>query len=192
MADRKNQILAATCTVIGRSGAHDLRVEDVAKEADVSPALVYYYFDTRAELLSRAFDFADERSGDLSDEHLRADLPARKRLADYLTGEFDDTPEVRENWVIWSEMDAIAIFDQQVRTAVQLRSRNWVSIVTTLIEDGVRDRSISDTIVASDSAERLTSLVDSIGQRIEHGSLELERGRTLLLDGIERELGPQP
>lgn len=192
MSDRKNQILASTCTVIGRSGAHDLRVEDVAKEASVSPALVYYYFDTRAELLSRAFDFADERSGDLSDEHLRTDLPARKRLADYLVGEFDEAHEVRENWVIWSEMDAIAVFDPAVREAVRERSKNWVNIVVTLIGEGKKDGSIADSVLETDAAERLTSLVDSIGQRIAHGSFDAQRGRTLVLDGIELELGQQP
>lgn len=192
MADRKNQILAATCTVIGRSGAHDLRVEDVAKEAGVSPALVYYYFDTRAELLGRAFEFADERSGNLSDEHLRRDLPARKRLADYLVGEFDDATEVRENWTIWSELDASAVFDADLRVAVQTRSRNWHAIVARLIEEGKVDKSIGASVDPADSAQRLTSMIDSLGQRLNLEILDPVYARTLALDGIEKELGPTP
>ena len=60
--DRQEAILHAACRVIVRDGAHDLRVEDVAREAGVSPALVYYYFDTRARLLGDAFEHADSMS----------------------------------------------------------------------------------------------------------------------------------
>ena len=59
--DRSTRILEAACRVIVREGAHGLRMARVAQEADVSKALVHYYFATRQELLRNAFAFSEQR-----------------------------------------------------------------------------------------------------------------------------------
>ena len=59
--DRSTRILEAACRVIVREGAHGLRMARVAEEADVSKALVHYYFATRQELLRKAFAFSEQR-----------------------------------------------------------------------------------------------------------------------------------
>ena len=48
---RREALLDAACTLIARSGTRTLRIEDVAREAGVSIGLVYYYFESREELL---------------------------------------------------------------------------------------------------------------------------------------------
>ena len=48
---RRRQILDAAHTVTLAKGLHDLRVQDVADELDISPGLVHYHFATRDELL---------------------------------------------------------------------------------------------------------------------------------------------
>jgi len=190
MADRKTEILEATCRVIARSGAHDLRVEDVATEASVSPALVYYYFDTRAELLSRAFEFADARSTAHTMKHIQTDASGRDRLHAVLFHEFVDAPDVRDNWVIWGEMTASAVFDKALLATLDTWSRSWVKMVADLITDGQRDGSIPTTAIdADDAAERLTAIVDSLGGKIHLGFLDPERGRAILQDAIDMELG---
>lgn len=190
MADRKTEILEATCRVIARSGAHDLRVEDVAKEASVSPALVYYYFDTRAELLSRAFEFADARSTAHTMKHIQTDLSGRERLHAILFHEFDDAPDVRDNWVIWGEMSSTAVFDKDLLATLDTWSRNWVKMVADLIRDGQQDGSIAaDANEADAAAERLTAIVDSLGGKIQLGFLDPSRGRTILQEALDMELG---
>jgi len=189
MADRKTEILEATCRVIARSGAHDLRVEDVAKEASVSPALVYYYFDTRAELLSRAFEFADARSTAHTMKHIQADLSGRARLDAILFHEFDDAADVRDNWVIWGEMSSSAVFDKDLLATLDTWSRNWVKMVADLIRDGQQDGSISPDARDDDAAERLTAIVDSLGGKIQLGFLDPARGRTILQEALDMELG---
>ncbi len=193
MADRKTEILKATCRVIGRSGAHDLRVEDVAKEAGVSPALVYYYFDTRGELLSRAFDYADQRSTEHTMTHIDLDAPGRARLEEILFHEFDEAPDVRENWVIWSEMDAIAIFDKELLVSVEKRSANWTKIVSDLIIAGQTDGSIGTNGVApEDSAERLTAINDALGTKLMLGMMDRGSVERVMHDAIELELRASP
>jgi TetR/AcrR family transcriptional regulator len=59
--ERSIRILEAACRVIVREGAHGLRMSRVAEEADVSKALVHYYFATRQDLLRNAFVFSEQR-----------------------------------------------------------------------------------------------------------------------------------
>ena len=74
VSDRTADILEAACRVIAREGADGLRMGQVAREAGVSSALIHYYFATRADLLLRAFEHADEQA-DLTIDELIGDLP---------------------------------------------------------------------------------------------------------------------
>lgn len=56
-AERRPQILAATCSAIASVGVPDLRLSDVAKEAGVSSGTVHYYFETKKEVITAAFEF---------------------------------------------------------------------------------------------------------------------------------------
>ena len=55
-AERKAQILDATCAEIAESGVRDLRLADVATRAGVSSGTVHYYFDSKQALLHAAFE----------------------------------------------------------------------------------------------------------------------------------------
>lgn len=48
VADRQSLILEAAVRVIARNGVRGLRVEELASEAGVSTALIYYHFKDRA------------------------------------------------------------------------------------------------------------------------------------------------
>ena len=53
--DRRDEILAAAATVIGRIGFERMRLRDVASEAGVSIGLLQHYFETREQLGREAF-----------------------------------------------------------------------------------------------------------------------------------------
>jgi AcrR family transcriptional regulator len=56
-AERRQQILSAACAVIASAGIPALRLSDVAKEAGVSSGTVHYYFETKREVISAAFEY---------------------------------------------------------------------------------------------------------------------------------------
>ncbi|MFD3545558.1 hypothetical protein ACFWUW_08040 [Streptomyces sp. NPDC058655] len=47
-------------------------------------------------------------------------------------------------------------------------------------------------VVPPDAAERLTALVEGLGERRPHGTLTLERARELPTGAVHAELGPRP
>lgn len=187
MADRSTDIVAATCRVIGRLGMHEFRVEDVAIEASVSPALVYYYFNTRDQLIRRAFEFADARSS-VNTAPEGANGAEQVRLA--LMNEVGGSAEARENWVIWGETAAAAVFDDDLRKSLTSWAESWVGGIAELIRKGQKDGSIDAAVDAEDAAEFLTSVVDSMGWRWLIGGITLDRAHEIIARSIDMGLKP--
>src|SRR5215468_5596333 len=93
-ADRVEDILDAACLVISQSGSRALRMQDVARQAGASKALVHYYFKTRAQVMAQISPL----------EH------GATRLARLLLFYFDDEASKRQEWVVWLELSSIATF----------------------------------------------------------------------------------
>lgn len=184
--DRRGALLQAACRVIVRDGAHDLRVEDVAREAGVSPALVYYYFDTRARLLGDAFGHADSISKNR--RAIDESVAGIDQVAQLLLMELEETPVVRDNWVMWSEMCAVAVFNSDLRSTVEKAMEEWVGSVERRIRAGKDDGSIRADVAAKDAAERLTAVVDNLGTKWILGAMGRERARRLVRGAIASEL----
>jgi len=184
--DRRGALLQAACRVIVRDGAHDLRVEDVAREAGVSPALVYYYFDTRARLLGDAFGHADSISKNR--RAIDESVAGIDQVAQLLLMELEETPVVRDNWVMWSEMCAVAVFNTDLRSTVEKAMEEWVGSVERRIRAGKDDGSIRADVAAKDAAERLTAVVDNLGTKWILGAMGRERARRLVRGAIASEL----
>lgn len=94
-AGRRGALLDAACAVIARRGLRGLRVEEVAAEAGVSTALIYYHFADRGGLLAAAFDHVDRVIAGYTDAGAEA-LPPLRRLLEQAIGEFPDDPRARQ------------------------------------------------------------------------------------------------
>ena len=58
---RREEILEAAVRQVQQRGLAATRVADVAAELGVSPALVFYHFDTKERLIAAAFEHAAQR-----------------------------------------------------------------------------------------------------------------------------------
>ncbi|MEU9253427.1 TetR family transcriptional regulator [Streptomyces sp. NPDC048270] len=192
MADRQSLILEAAVRVIARSGVRGLRVEELATEAGVSTALIYYHFKDRAGLVQRTLAFISDRATGYTDEALKDTEDARAALLQLLLSELQDIPRVRENSTAWGELRASAIFDADLREPLAESTRSWSQDTADAISDaqaaGLADLSTEPL----DAAERLTALVEGLSERWLSGSLGLERARELLTGAVDAELGPRP
>jgi len=164
--DRPSQILDCACVVIARDGAEGLRMAAVACEADVSNALLHYYFATREELIRQAFEYHDRRETRKGDERIEQIADPIERIRDVLAHELAEDAAVREGWILWSEMQRLAMFNEALRSSVADRSARWVGGVATMIRVAQADGSVSSEIDADAAALRLTALVDGLGGHI--------------------------
>jgi len=186
--DRQPEILGATCRVIARVGVPGLSVRLVAEEASVSRALVGYYFSTRHDLLRAALAFAEQRAIDEISKRVDTDGTPTERITQALVLEFDGSAPVRDNWVIWSELAQAALFDESMRPALAHWSQEWNDAVARTIRDGQSDGSVSASVDPEATAERLTGLVDGLGDRWLLGEIAPERAQTLVRDAVHAEL----
>ncbi|MGW3039687.1 TetR/AcrR family transcriptional regulator [Kitasatospora sp. NPDC001159] len=187
MASRKTSILEAAARVIARRGVRGLRVEELAAEAGVSTALIYYHFKDRTGILRQTLEFINDRAERYTTERA-ADAPPltpREELEQTLLLELQETVEVRENSTAWGELRASAVFDETLREDLARATRIWVQEIAELL--GVV-RPMSSAVALAGAAERLTALLEGLSTRWLSGSLPLAHARTLMVGAIDAEV----
>ncbi|MFF0558640.1 TetR/AcrR family transcriptional regulator [Streptomyces sp. NPDC020472] len=187
MATRSDQILEAAARVIARRGIRGLRVEELAGEAGVSTALIYYYFKDRAGILRSTLEFINDRAERYTAER-DPDAPPRsprEELEETLLLELQDTVEVRENSAAWGELRASAVFDELLREDLARATLTWTQEVAALL--GQVQPMASAAALAS-AGERLTALLEGLSMRWLGGGIRIEHARALLRGAIDAEL----
>jgi AcrR family transcriptional regulator len=192
MADRKIEILEATCRVIAREGTDGLRMGTVAIEAGVSSALIHYYFATRDDLLAQAFNHADTKADLAAAEALAGIDSPLERLRRLLLVYSGDDVVFREDWVLWVEMWRSAIFDERLAENVRRSNASWMQQIEELIEEGAAEGLVASDVNVPDAALRLAAVVDGLGLQILPGVLTRERAAELIVSAIDLELGVLP
>lgn len=177
--------------MIARRGVRGLRVGELAAEAGVSAALIYYHFADRAALLRETLGFIGDRAERYTTERgaaeCRPDDP-RDDLVQALLLELQDTPEVRENSTAWGELRASAVFDGDLREDLARATHAWVHEIAMLL--GQADPAGTAPAHAA-AAERLTTLLEGLSVRWLSGSLPLEQAQRVLREAVEAELTPR-
>ncbi|MGW4778261.1 TetR/AcrR family transcriptional regulator [Streptomyces filamentosus] len=184
--DRRTAILEAAARVIARRGVRGLRMEDLATEAGVSTALIYYHFKGRDGVLRHTLEFISDRADRYtSDEDGGGPLDAREELERSLLLEFQDLPAVRENSTAWGELRASAVFEPELRGDLARATLAWIHDVADLL-GRVRPTAPAPTLTAS--AERLTGLLEGLSTRWLSGALPLTHARGLVKEAVAVEI----
>lgn len=192
-AETRAAIVDAAAAAIAARGVRNVRVEEVARAAGVSNALLYYYFDDRAALVRAALERANAQAPSMRGASGEAEgATARERLVAGLLAELDDAPAVRDNAVVWNEVSASAVFDPALREALVRVTDEWNARVEGEIDAGRADGSIAPAVDARTAAEQLTSLIEGFSLRSLAGTLTRARARELLRAALDRELPPPP
>ncbi|MET8747123.1 TetR/AcrR family transcriptional regulator [Streptomyces sp. NPDC004728] len=185
--DRRRAILEGAARVIARRGVRGLRMEELAAEAGVSIALIYYHFKDRAGTLRHTLEFISDRAERYTSDVDGAAGPygAHEELEQSLLLEFQDLPEVRENSTVWGELRASAIFEPELRGDLARASLAWIHDVADLLGQ-IRPTAPAPDLTAS--AERLTALLEGLSTRWLSGALSLTHARELTSEAISVEI----
>ncbi|MFG3257470.1 TetR/AcrR family transcriptional regulator [Streptomyces sp. NPDC048172] len=198
-SDRRTAILESAARVIARRGVRGLRVEELAAEAGVSTALIYYHFKDRAGVLRRTLEFINDRAeryttgGEPGAEPQESPKPRepleplepRQELERALLLELQDDELVRENSTAWGELRASAVFEPDLRHDLAKASLTWVQAVADLLGQ-VQPMAPAGTLALA--AERLTALLEGLSMRWLSGILPLAHARALMREAIAVEL----
>lgn len=187
MASRSTAILEAAARVIARRGVRGLRVEELAAEAGVSTALIYYHFKDRTGVLRHTLEFISDRAERYTGDRGPGDAPLtpREELEESLLLELQDTAEVRENSSAWGELRASAVFDEELREDLARATLAWVQEIAALLGQVLPTAPAS---LLAAAAERLTALLEGLSVRWLSGAITIAHARQLMHGAIDAEL----
>ncbi|MEL5956438.1 helix-turn-helix domain-containing protein [Streptomyces sp. CLV115] len=187
MASRSTQILEAAARVIARRGIRGLRVDELATEAGVSTALIYYYFKDRSGILRATLEYISDRAERYTTER-DPDAPPlspREELEETLLLELQDTVEVRENSAAWGELRASAVFDELLREDLARATLVWAQEIAALLG---QVQPMAPAAALASAGERLTALLEGLSMRWLSGGIRIDHARALLRGAIDTEL----
>jgi D-serine deaminase-like pyridoxal phosphate-dependent protein/AcrR family transcriptional regulator len=188
-ADRSEEILQAACRIIAKSGARKLSMRDVAQEASVSKALLHYYFQSRDELLARAYEYADRRGR----ERVWRDVASVESGAVRLYRLFDlylsEDENVSQDWVLWSELSSTAMFEPELRPVMDASFDRFFNWIEALVKDAVAEGSLPSEADSRATTLRLIALNDGLGSLMARGLIDRETARAILKEFLDAEFG---
>ena len=183
---RREEILSTTVELLDRLGLASTRVADVAVALDVSPALVFYHFGTKDDLVAEAFAHAVEHDLHRLEKAASGDDPvASLRRVLRLYG-----PTGRATgWRIWIDAWAVALRDPHIRKVLQRLDRQWQDILRGVVDDGVASGVFTCPDPAA-SVARISALVDGLSvAAVVHRSVTREQLRGWVAAQLAVELG---
>ncbi|MDQ6527223.1 TetR/AcrR family transcriptional regulator [Nocardioides sp. LHD-245] len=136
VAERRREILEATCEVVSERGFRDLRIVDVAKEAGYSTGTVHYYFDSKEELLREAFRFEYEKSRIRREAVVSPGLDPVARLRALADAYLPSSPASVRSWRVWMELWISALRDPSMGQVNDVYYGEWRQAVLDAMREG--------------------------------------------------------
>ena len=187
---RRGEILGATLELISERGIDALRGADVAARLEVSPALVFYHFESLENLVVSAFRYATERDLVKLDRIVAEQgSNSTERLHNALR-EYGPTGSA-QSWRLWIEGWSAGLRNPTLRAVVRALDTRWRGVITDLIADGVASGEFR-TADPRGAAWRLTALVDGLAvQRVAFDdAISQAEVATWVADAVRAELSP--
>jgi AcrR family transcriptional regulator len=135
---RRAQMLQAALEVISERGYADTRIADVAERANVSPALVIYYFKTKDQLLTEAIRYYEDHWYEVGQRRMAHMTSARQRLEEIVAmsclAEAD--PEPGSSWSLWLDFWAQAARNPEVASVRRKSDERWREQIADLVLEG--------------------------------------------------------
>jgi AcrR family transcriptional regulator len=135
--ERKNQILQAAMTIFSRMGFHDARMDDIVVESGLSKGTLYWYFNSKDEIIIAILDHLFGRELRAMKELVEAPGTARQRLLFFMEHSITEMRQMQRLMPLTYEFYALAFRHEAVRTAMQHYLRSYLDILEPLIQQGM-------------------------------------------------------
>jgi AcrR family transcriptional regulator len=135
--ERKKQILDAATNVFARSGFHQARMDDIAKESGLSKGALYWYFKNKGDIITAILESVFEREISKIEQMRDEDLSPREKIQTYINIAVGDVENFKPLMPILYEFLAIGFRRKSVRKVIQKYLHSMISMVVPLIDEGI-------------------------------------------------------
>ena len=176
---RRDEILAATTSAIATRGLCDTRIADIAEVIGASPALILYYFPSKAALLAEALVYQDQLFHEAVKERLERAVSAEDRLIVLIEASCPNVTNHRDHidgWAIWPAAWELSRHDPSLAAARARLDEAWRAQIASIVDDGIA----SGEFVAVDSDDfsiQLAALLDGLAIEVMLGDPTVDAER---------------
>jgi len=128
---RKHQIVEAAATCFARRGLHQSTMQDICREADLSPGAIYRYFSSKDEIIEAMEEQGRQRSAAIIDavtSERTETLDILEGLVDVFFSKLEDIRDCAVHIELWAEAlsnpkikDTVVRIDESIREAFNQR-----------------------------------------------------------------------
>jgi AcrR family transcriptional regulator len=160
-------MLRAALEVLAERGFPETRITDVATRAQVSPALVIYYFKTKDNLLTEAIRYAEDLWYEEGARRMEVIEPAAGRLEEIVA--MSCLPQqdegVADSWAIWLDLWSTAVRHPQVRKVREEFDQHWRETIRRIVREGQASGEF-ESVSAEEFAIGFSALLDGFAIQI--------------------------
>lgn len=161
---RRNEILAATSATIADRGLCETRIADIADHIGASPALILYYFPSKAALVTEALVYQDQMFHEAVKGELDAAGSAAAKLQILIEASCPRPPRANgepDGWLLWPAAWEMSRHDPTLAAARARLDESWRAQIAAIVEEGKAAGEFED-VDASDFAIQLAALLDGL------------------------------
>jgi AcrR family transcriptional regulator len=194
-ATRRNEILAATSATIADRGLCETRIADIADHIGASPALILYYFPSKAALVTEALVYQDQVFHDAVKGELDNAGTAIGKLGILVEASCpkptrgNDEPD---GWVLWPAAWEMSRHDPTLAAARARLDESWRNQIAAIVEEGIAAGEFDD-VDSADFAIQLAALLDGLAIEVmlRDPTVDAARMRKLAIGFVEMALNTQ-
>jgi AcrR family transcriptional regulator len=134
---RKNQILHAAMSVFARFGFHNARMDDIAQEAGLSKGSLYWYFESKDDIIINILDNLIGREIVLMKESIGSDLSAKERLLSFTELVIADLNRMKPWMPILFEYWSLSARRKNVQQTISRFFQSYMDAIIPIIEQGI-------------------------------------------------------
>lgn len=185
-AERREQILRATCLAISDRGYRGLRVRDVATRVGTSTGTIHYYFGTKRDLVLAAFEYNFSHSIARRRDILDAAGDPATKLSRLVESYLPRDAETVLAWRVWADIWAEGLREPLLRELNERVYGEWRQLISTIIAEG----QAREVFVDGDPVQRanaLIAMIDGLALQVILGSdsMSLDQAQGVVLGYVQ-------
>ncbi len=191
---RRKQILDAATACFARKGYHSSTIQDICKEAELSPGAIYGYYKGKDEILQAVIENTTEVIDEITEAlDQSTDLFSALRAVARVTFARLDDPEYQARMRTTVVFHAEALRDKRVADAFASEVRYLVSGMKRFVTRAQRRGEIDSSLDAEQVARMLFTVFEGYKtQKVTEPGLDTGTYVANLIPVLVRGLSPQP
>jgi len=187
---RKNQIIEAATAVFAQLGFNNARMDDIAEKAELSKGSLYWYFESKDEIIIAILDTMVSRQIAMMSDSIDSYLSAKEQILAFTDLVIEDLDRMKPLMPILFEFWALLTRRKIVQKAINRYYYSYMDAIIPIIQGGVnsgefRPMNPADAGIALSAIFEGTILLWAYAPEMVVLGDHIESSVRLLLEGLE-------